>query len=310
MANEIMGVQGRLGVKEEVTEGTAVTVDSLLELTSGDLALAETELHAQGLSGSRSQWAARTRANLRRASGSLSLEPNAAEWALLLPWILGADASGTTYALAESLQAFTATIKRDNGTDGKVATYNGCKVARAVISSEQGSAVKLQLDVEARDEAIGNAGTFPSLTLNVATGPFLHTDSVGAITVGGTAFPCRRVSITIDNALDTERFVNSLTRTGIQPKDRIITVELGGPYGGKEALYPTAANLAAGVAVVITYTNTIHAVSLALSLPKVHFPRKSPPWNGREEFDLVLTGVARASAAVNDELAVTLDSTP
>jgi len=308
MANEIMGVQGRIGVKEESSEGTAVTVDSLLELTGGDIALAETEHHAQGMAGSRSQFAARTRANIRRASGSLSLEPNAAEWALLLPWILGADASGTSYALAETLQAFTATIKRDNGTDGKVATYNGCKVARAVISSEQGSPVRLQMDVEGRDETLGNAGTFPSLSLNIATGPFIHTDS--AVTVGGTAFPVRRISVTIDNVLDTERFVNSVTRTGLQPKDRLITVELAGPYGGKEALYPTAATLAAGVAVVITYTNTVHAVSLSLSLPKVHFPRQSPPWNGREEFDLPLRGVARAGSAVNDELAVTLDSNP
>lgn len=310
MANEIMGVQARIGVKEEVTDGTAVTVDSLLELVSGDVALAEVDVHAKGMSGTRSQWAARTRAGTRRVSGSINLQPNAAELALLLPWILGADAAGTSYALAETLQSFTTTIDKDNGTDGKVFTYNGCKVSRAVISAEQGQAVSLQIDIEGRDESIGAAGTFPSLTLNVATGPFLFSDSSGAITVAGTAFPCRRFTVTIDNVLDTERFLNSTTRSGIVPKDRNITVELAGPYGGKETLYPTAATLAAGVAVVATFTNTIHAVSLALSLPKVHFPRSTPPWSGREEFDLVLTGEARASSAANDECVVTLDSTP
>lgn len=312
MANEIMGVQCRLGVKEEVTEGTAVTVDSLLEVLSGDIALVETEHHAQGMAGSRSQFAARTRANIRRVSGSLALQPNAAEWALLLPWILGADASSTTYALAETLQPFTATIKRDNGTDGKVPTYNGCKVSRAVISSEAGGPVNLQMDVEARDETLGNAGTFPSLTLNVATGPFIHADlsGSGTLTVAGTAFPAKRVSVSIDNFLDTERFVNSTTRSGLVPKDRVITVEIAGPYGGKESLYPTAATLAAGVAVVITYQNIVHAVSMSISLPKVHFARRSPPWAGREEVDLVFSGIARASSAVNDELVCTLDSSP
>lgn len=310
MANEIMGVQCRIGVKEEVTEGTAVTVDKLLELISGDIALAEEGVNAAGMAGSRSRASARTRAGTRKVSGSITLQPNAIEWALLLPWILGADASGTTYALAELLQPFTVTVDKDNGTDGKVFTYNGCKIAKAVITAEQGAPVSLQCDIEGRDEAIANAGTFPSLTLDTATGPFLTSDCAGAITVGGTAFPFRRMVLTIDNMLDTERFLNSTTRSGMQPKDRIITVELSGPYGGKETLYPTAATLAAGVAVSCTFTNTIAAVSLALSLPKVHFPRKTPAWNGREEVDLTLTGEARWSSAVNDELVVTLDSTP
>lgn len=305
-----MGVQCRIGVKEEVTEGTPVTVDSLLELISGDLALAEEGYHAEGMAGSRSHASARSRASLRRVTGSLQLQPNAAEWALLLPWILGADVSSTTYALAETLQPFTVTIDKDNGTDGKVFTYNGCKVASATITAEQGGPVSLTMNVEARDEAIGNAGTFPSLTLNVATGPFIFSDSSGAITVGGTAFPVRRFSCTIDNQLDTERFLNSTTRSGLVPKGRNVSVELGGPYGGKESLYPTAATLAAGVAVVATFTNTVHSVSLALSFPKVHFPRRTPPWNGREEVDLPLVGMARYSSAVNDEIVVTLDSTP
>ena len=310
MANPVMGCQCHIGVKEETTEGTAVTVDSLLEMISGDIALAETDLHGNGMTGSRSIWSARTRANTRRVSGTINLEPNAAEWALLLPWILGADVSGTAYALAETLQPFTVTIGKDNGTDGKVPTYNGCRVNKAVISAEQGGPLALQLEIEGRDEALGNAGSFPSLTLNVATGPFIFSDSSGAITVGGTAFPVKRFSLTIDNQLDTERFTNSTTRTALPTKGRSISVELGGPYGGKEALYPTAATLAAGVAVVATFTNTVHAVSIAFSLPKCHFPRRTPPWNGREEVELPLTGMARASAAVNDECSVVLDSTP
>lgn len=311
MADPVMGgFQVRLGVKEEVTEGTAVTVDTLLEVVSGDIGLIEEGINTAGMTGTRSRYAARTRAGSRRVSGSVTLNPNAAEWALLLPWILGADASSTSYALAETLQSFTATLKKDNGTDGKVFTYNGCKVARAVITGEQGgSPISLQMDIEGRDETLGNAGTFPSLTLNVATGPFLFSDSTGAITIAGTAYAARRFVLTIDNALDTERFTNSLTRTALQPRDRIISLELTVPYGTATAAYPTAATLAAGVAVVITLTNTVHAVSLAFSLPKVHFGRRSPVWNGREEMDLVLSGEARVSSAANDELAVTLDST-
>jgi hypothetical protein len=238
------------------------------------------------------------------------MNPNAAELALLLPWILGADASGTTYALGEWLQSFTTTIKKDNSTDGKVFTYNGCRVARAVFSAEQGGPLTLQMDIEARDETVNNAGTFPSLTLNVATGPFIFSDSAGAITVAGSPYPFKRFSVTVDNMLDTERFTNSQTRTAIPTRGRIVTVELDGPYGNNSATYPTAATLATGVAVAATFTNTIHAVSIAFSCPKVHFPRRTAGWNGRDEVMLPLVGEARANAAANDELVVTLDSTP
>lgn len=308
MADPIMGVQSRIGIKKEATEGSAETVDTLLELISGDIGLVEEGIHAQGMTGSRSHWSARTRANTRRVSGSITLNPNAAELAVLLPLILGANASGTSYALAETLQAFTAVLDKDNGTDGKTYTYNGCKVGRAVFSAEQGGMLTVQLDVEGRDEAIGNAGTFPSLSLNVATGPFIFSDAV--ISVGGSNYSFRRLSITVDNQLDAERFMNSQTRTAIPSRGRVVSVELDGPAGQNHATYPTEATLAAGVAVVATFTNEVHAVSIAFSLPKVHFPRRTAVWAGREELMLPLVGEARASAAVNDELVVTLDSTP
>lgn len=310
MATAIVGVDCRIGMKKEVTEGTAVTVDQLFEYIAGDVGLVEENLHAQGMAGTRSRWGIRTRAGNRRVTGSLTLQPNAAEWAGLLPKILGADASGTSYALAEQLNSFTLVIDKDNGTDGKVFTYNGCKCSRAVITAEQGRIVTLEMGIEGWDEAVGNAGTFPAISLDVATGPFIMTDSTGAISVGGSALPHRRVVITIDNMLDTERFMNSQIRSALRARDRVITVELDGPYGNNSAAYPTAATLAAGVAVSITFTNTVHAVSLAITLPKVHFARRTPPLNGREEVMLPLIGEARASAAANDELSIVLDSTP
>lgn len=310
MADPVMGAGNHLGIKKETTEGTAVTVNTLLELISGDIGLTEEAVDTNGMTGTRSHWSARTRAGTRKVSGSITLQPNAIEWSVLLPWIFGADASGTTFALAETLPSYTVVKAIDNGTDGKVMTYNGVKVNKAVISGEAGgSPLSLQLDLEGWDEAVGNAATFPSISLNVATGPFLFSDSAGAITVGGSAYGFKRFSLTIDNALDTDRILNSTIRSGLPSRDRLISLELDGPWGTNSATYPTAATLAAGVAVVLTFTNTIAAVSLALSLPKVHFPRKTPPWNGREEVMLPLAGMAKATAA-NNELVVTLDSTP
>ena len=297
----------RIGVKKETTDGTPVTVDTLLELVSGDIGLVEEGIHAQGMAGTRSHWAARTRAGNRRVSGSITLCPNASEWAVLLPFIMGADASGTSFALAEVLPSFTAVLDKDNGADGKVYTYNGCKAGTATIAAEQGGMLTLDMGVEGWDESIGNAGTFPALTLNVATGPFIFSDAV--ISVAASNYSFKRFSFTIDNQLDTERFTNSATRTAIPSRGRVVSVSLDGPAGNNHATYPTAATLAAGVAVVATFTNTVHAVSMAITFPKVHFPRRTAVWAGREELMIPLVGEARATA-VNNCVSIVLDSTP
>lgn len=308
MADPIMGVQSRIGVKKETVENTPVTVDTLLEVISGDIGLVEEGLHAQGMAGTRSHWAARTRAGVRRVSGSVTLCPNALEWSVLLPFILGADASGTTFATAETLPSFTAVLDKDNGTDGKVFTYAGMKVGRASLTADQGGLLMLQLDVEGRDESIGNAGTFPAISLSVATGPFCFSDAV--ISVAGSSYSFKSFRLSVDNQLDGDRIMNSAVRTAIPTRGRIVSVELDGPAGNNHASYPTAATLAAGVAVVITLTNTVHAVSMAITLPKCHFPRRSPVWNGREELMIPLAGECRASAAAGDEISIVLDSTP
>jgi hypothetical protein len=309
MATAIVGADVRWGMKNESTEGTAVTVDELYEVTGGDVGLVEEGVHAQGMAGTRSRYATRTRAGIRRVTGSLSMQPNAIEWANLLPRILGASAAGTSFLLAEQLPSFTLVADKDNGTDGKVLTYNGCKVSKAVLTAEQGRPLQLDMSIEGWDESVGAAGTFPSLTLNTATGPFLLSDTNAGITVAASTYPFRRVVITIDNMLDGERFMNSNIRSALRAKDRVVTVELDGPYGNNSAAYPTAATLAAGVAVVVTFANTVHAVSMAITLSKVHFPRKSPPMSGREEVMLPLIGEARAGTA-NDELSIVVDSTP
>src|SRR5262245_44784836 len=75
------------------------------DFMSESLALDEEMLDTSGLRGTRSHMVERVRQGVRRCRGSIRMQPNAGEWALLFPWILGADASGTTYALADTVPA-------------------------------------------------------------------------------------------------------------------------------------------------------------------------------------------------------------
>lgn len=283
--------------------GSTSTINELYEYKGGDLRLTEEFYDARGISGSRSRRSERVRRANRKVGGTpLNFEPNVAELVNLLPRILGGSPSGTTYPLAETLPSFWASMDKVE----KVYTSTGCVVSKATFSAEQGgSPLKLALDIEATDQSEANSGTFPALTLNVASGPFLFSDAV--ISVGGSTYSFKSFELTIDNVLDTERFLNSTTRTLIPSKDRIITVKLMAPHVSNTALYNRAL---AGDRVIITLTNAdVNTVSLVFDMVAVQFPKRSPQANELNEIDIPLEGVARRTSATL-ELVTTLDSTP
>ena len=282
--------------------GTTSTVDQPLDFLNENLAVNETFIDRNGLRGTRSRLIEPMRVGLRRIEGQITLQPTAVELSYLLPWILGAAASGTTYALAETVPERYVTVDRSDGTDGKVFTYDGVKVNRATFRCSQGELLTVVLDLVGKDETVANAGTFPSLTLDTTTAPFTFSDC--AISVGGTTYNSRDIEIVVDNRLDTERFFNSNTRTAIVAQDREISVNLNLGYGDAEAAYNTGIG---GVAVTATFTNS--AVSCLFSFVKVLFPRRSPTIPGKQEIMLPLQGMAKKSSTTN-ELVVTLDSTP
>lgn len=292
----IGGYNAKLGI------GTTSTVDKPLDFLNESLACDETFVDRSGLRGTREHPVEVLRQGIRRIGGQITLQPTAVEWASLLPWILGTDASGTAYALAETLQSRYVTVDRSDGTDGKVFTYDGCKVNKATIKASQGELLTLTLELLGVDETPANAGTFPSLTLDLTTGPFIFSDL--AMTIAGTTYQSKEFTLTIDNKLDGERFLNSLTRTALIAQDREISLELQLPYGDAEAAYNTGV---AGAAVVATFTNG--TVSLAFSMAKVCFPRKSPTVQGKQEIMLPLHGIAHKSGSTLS-LVTTLDSTP
>jgi hypothetical protein len=291
----VQGYNALLGI------GDTSTVDQPLDFLSESLACVEEFKDRAGLRGTRAHNIEATRAGIRRVGGNLRLQPTAVEWASLLPWILGGTPSGTNYPLAETLPAKYVAVNRSDGTDGKVFVYSGVKVNRATIRGTQGEPLELDLDLVGVDETVGLANSFPALTLDTTTAPFMFHDLV--LSIAATEYQAKDVEIVIDHRLDGERFFNSQTRTAIAAQDRMIGVNTQLPYGDAEAAYNTGI---AGVAVVATFTNG--TVSLAFTMSKVQFPRRSPTAPGRTEIMLPLQGIAYKSGSTL-ELTTVLDST-
>lgn len=280
------GYQAQMGID------TANPVTVRFDFQTENLVLDETFLDTNGLRGTRARSIERERQGNRAVHGQIRLQPTAVEMALLLPWMFYGTPSGSptvTYPLADAVPA-ARYIAIDRGP--KVVTYNGCQITRATLRGSQGEPMDLLLDVIGIDETPGNSGTFPALSLDISTGPFIFTDLI--LTLNSIAVQCRDIEIVWDNMIDAGRFFNSQTLTAAIAMDRHITVQTHLPYGDWSAMYGTGA---AGVTGSAVFTGGGTSV-LNIAFTKIAFPRKSPSYvAGRQEEMLPLIGQCMKSGS-------------
>lgn len=290
-----------VGKRAQIGMDPTTPATELYEILGGDLQLIEDIHDPDGIRGTRSHASERKRQNTRRVSGSLTFQPNSVELDTLLVRILGGTESLDDFPLAETLPTFDVDIAREDGTDGKVFVYTTCVCSRTTFRCVQGGPLEMTLEIEGADETVNNAGTFPSLTLDTSSGPYIMSDCV--LSVNSVTVSFREFALVIDNHVDTERFFNNQVRQSFPARDRTVTWSLSLPYGDSETSYALTAT---GVACVATFTNGNR--SLAFSSNKVSFPRLSPQINGFEEIMLPLEGMA-AKDGSTAELVTTNDST-
>lgn len=193
------------------------------EFISESLAMSQTHANSQGIRGTRSRLADRTRIVSEAISGNILMRPTIAEIDLLLPRIFGAATVTGVTNLSDSMIEFQVMIDRV----AKVYTYAGCRISRAVIQGTSGGPIEFSLDIEGETESIGNAGTFPSLTIDTGN---MYVFSDLTLTLNAVATEVASFSLTIDNMLDTGRFMNSITRAEIPAQDRQVTLAVQVPY--------------------------------------------------------------------------------
>jgi len=296
-----IGTLGKLGI------GDTSTVDYALDFRSETFGLRQESMNGNGVRGTLSHTVERVRAGLQHVEGALSLTPMAADYHVLLPWILGAagtTVSGTLkkYALANA--AITKYLSIDR--HAKVMLYDSVAVNSAVLRAGQGEFLDAELDLIGKSETVGAAGTFPAIYADVTTNPFILSDLT--LTVNATTVTAKTFEVSINNSIDKDRFFNSNTLSAIVKRDREVRFRTQIPYGDFTALYNTGA--ATGVAVSATFT--IGSVVMTVTMPKVVFEPVHPMVPGRSEVMLDLGGRAyrygTQTDATKDEIVVTLDT--
>lgn len=275
MATPAISYDGQLGI------GAADPVNTFFEFVSCSLSKTSELANTSGQRGKRGRDFVRSRTHKYKASGQIVLEPCVAELDSLLPWLLGGTTTiGGVTALTDALVKRFITVDKVT----KVMTYAECVVSRFVLEASEGNPLRLTIDVEGQSETEGNAASFPSLTPSYANF-FIFSDC--AFSINSIACTPKSFRLTVDNALDTERFLNSLTRDEIPATDRTVNLELALPYDTvHEPLYDIAAYDAAGIAGNLTLSDLAVAAEYEFAFTKMK--AAEPPIEVGERSELML----------------------
>lgn len=265
-----------------------------------NLGMTQTHADGPGIRGTRSHAKETVRITQERIGGSITLRPTPVELDQWLPRILGAAESSDSFALGESIPAWSALV--DRVTNRFI--YAGCYVNKATFSGSQGQPITLALDIEGLSETI-SASAVPGGVPAINSGaPYVFSDCTYALTADASATLVREFEITIDNVLTADRYFNSVTRAPLFATDRMITVKLVVPYTSDEVdLYDQAV---AGAAGTLTLTNG--GQSTLFTFANLKCPAETPPIQDKGEMLLTLNMVAYQSGSTK-ELVVTHDST-
>lgn len=234
-------------------------------------------VYSDGIRGTRSRYKCRAAVVREQIGGAINMNPTVTEIDWLLPKMLyGSTVTGVT-DVAETPTKFQVMIDRVN----KVFTYTDCVVSRWTLSGGVGQALSLTLEIEGKAETVGAAGSFPSLAI-ACENMFVFSDV--QLILNSVAREMSSFALTMDNRIDGERFMNSLTRTELPALDRIVTLECRVPYTNDNTdLYDLAIGGIPGSLVVSDGTTTY-----TFAFANLKAPAESPVVDGRTEVGLTL----------------------
>src|SRR3990167_11023319 len=207
----------QLGLVQETTYGTAVTVTKFYEFNSESIQSERGRVESRGQRPS--QFAKRSDHFVtyqKGASGSIEMDVMSKGFGFLLKHMLGSISTSTVsdsnYTHTATIGShygsfFTAQVNRPfhpAGTDQAV-TYAGGKVKSWKLSAAVEETLKASLDVDFQNEVTNVA----LASASYPTSQYPLTFVTGALTISGTAVPVTKFDLECDNKLKLDRnFIN------------------------------------------------------------------------------------------------------
>ena len=284
------GLAAQIGIGVESTVGTAATPTRFYEFNDESIAQTIERIDSEGLrTCNRVLRSDRYASGQVAIEGSFSMDMTADNTAILFKHALGAVATAGSYVHTCTMSdpfglGLTIEVGRP-GNDGTVRafTYAGCAINTLDLSVSVGELLSAEFGVIGTTaESIGTvtaASYGSSLEL-------LHFAGA-AITVAGTAYPCKDFSLSVNNGLTGDRFV-----LGSQVAQQPIASSLAEVTGSLTAEFvdATAYNRvlnATHAAVVATFTDST-GDSITVTVPVARFDGDTPSVGGPDILDQTL----------------------
>ena len=284
------GLAAQIGIGVESTVGTAATPTRFYEFNDESIAQTNERIESEGLrTGNRVLRSDRYASGQKAIEGSFSMDMTADNTAILFKHALGAVATAGSYVHTCTMSdpfglGLTIEVGRP-GNDGTVRafTYAGCKINTLDLSVSVGELLSAEFGV------IGTtAETIGTVTAaSYASSLELLHFAGAAITVAGTAYPCKDFSLSVNNGLTGDRFV-----LGSQVAQQPIASSLAEVTGSLTAEFvnATAYNRvvnATHAAVVATFTDST-GDSITVTVPVARFDGDTPSVGGPDILDQTL----------------------
>lgn len=284
------GLAAQIGIGVESTVGTAATPTRFYEFNDESIAQTIERIESEGLrTGNRVLRSDRFASGQKAIEGSFSMDMTAGNTAILFKHALGAVATAGSYVHTCTMSdpfglGLTLEVGRP-GNDGTVRafTYAGCKINTLDLSVSVGELLSAEFGI------IGTtAETIGSVTsASYGTGLELLHFAGAAITVAGTAYPCKDFSLSVNNGLTGDRYVlgSQIAQQPIASSMAEVTGSLVAEFVDATA-YNRVVN-ATTAAIVATFTDSA-SKSITVTVPVARFDGDTPTVGGPDILDQTL----------------------
>ena len=284
------GLAAQIGIGVETTVGTAATPTRFYEFNDESIAQTIERIESEGLrTGNRVLRSDRFASGQVAIEGSFSMDMTAGNTAILFKHALGAVATAGSFVHTCTMSdpfglGLTIQVGRP-GNDGTVRafTYAGTKINTLDLSVSVGELLSAEFGI------IGTtAETIGSVTsASYGTGLELLHFAGAAITVGGTAYPCKDFSLSVNNGLTGDRYVlgSQIAQQPIASSMAEVTGSLTAEFVDAVA-YQRVVN-ATTAAITATFTDA-SSNSITVTVPVARFDGDTPSVGGPDILDQTL----------------------
>ncbi|MFN2384137.1 MAG: phage tail tube protein [Gemmatimonadota bacterium] len=236
------GLSAQLGIVDESTYGTPVTVTRFYEFISESLKCEIERIESAALrSGTRVQRSDRWAAGKKNVGGDIEMELANKSFGLWWKHIMGGvatsqpDAGGNptvylyTFTPGDLPVGLTAQVGRtDIGGTTRAFTYHGCRVAEWALDAAVGEIAKLTMTILGEDEDTATALATASYPSTLALMTFVQ----GTLSLAGSAYDVSSIKIGGNNGLSDDRYFlgSQLRKSPLEAGMRTYTGEIASEF--------------------------------------------------------------------------------